>query len=317
MQFKPALAGGTVSTCVTNIINIKHQAQLYQGDKHYFRSGFTLSIPVFHGLVSFFFCGFFFFFFAMTLLGFPGSLEGKASACSVRDLGSVPGLGRSPGEGNGNPLQYSCLEIPWMEEPGRLQSMGLKRVGHDWATSLSFHFNDSLLIFFVFVFHSSYSFCRQEHGKRHDWELASLCWDQVKSPGSACGFGQQAPSSGCYVEFSIKVREDGLLFFRVCKLSDSVDVIRYLQLLSFSNLSQLLAAAPISLPLFTVRKSWRMLISPSSAHHSTHSQCIYTPSTKQPSWWCPSLVCHSRRQIPGTLCLTSQHQGHLWWLTHS
>ena len=35
------------------------------------------------------------------------------------------------GEGNGTPLQYSCLENPWMEEPGRLQSMGLLRVGHD------------------------------------------------------------------------------------------------------------------------------------------------------------------------------------------
>ena len=35
------------------------------------------------------------------------------------------------GEGNGNPLQYSCLEIPWMKEPGRLQSMGSRRVGHD------------------------------------------------------------------------------------------------------------------------------------------------------------------------------------------
>ena len=41
------------------------------------------------------------------------------------------------GEGNGNPLQYSCLEIPRTEEPGRLQSMGSRRVGHDWATSLS------------------------------------------------------------------------------------------------------------------------------------------------------------------------------------
>ena len=41
------------------------------------------------------------------------------------------------GEGNGTPLQYSCLENPWMEEPGRLQSMGLWRVRHDWATSLS------------------------------------------------------------------------------------------------------------------------------------------------------------------------------------
>ena len=41
------------------------------------------------------------------------------------------------GEGNGTPLQYSCLENPWTEEPGRLQSMRSLRVGHDWATSLS------------------------------------------------------------------------------------------------------------------------------------------------------------------------------------
>ena len=40
-------------------------------------------------------------------------------------------------EGNATPLQYSCLEIPWIEEPGGLQSMGLLRVGQDWATSLS------------------------------------------------------------------------------------------------------------------------------------------------------------------------------------
>ena len=41
-----------------------------------------------------------------------GSSEVKASACNAGDLGSIPGLGRSPGEGNGNPLQYSCLENP-------------------------------------------------------------------------------------------------------------------------------------------------------------------------------------------------------------
>ena len=46
------------------------------------------------------------------LLGFPGGSEVKASACNVEDLGSIPGLGRSPGEGNGNPLQYSCLVNP-------------------------------------------------------------------------------------------------------------------------------------------------------------------------------------------------------------
>ena len=45
-------------------------------------------------------------------MGFPGGLEGRASACNEGDPGSIPGLGRSLGEGNGNPLQYSCLENP-------------------------------------------------------------------------------------------------------------------------------------------------------------------------------------------------------------
>ena len=62
---------------------------------------------------------------------FPGGSEVKASACNVGDLGLIPGLGRSHGEGNGNPFQYSAWRIPWMEEPGGLQSMGSQRVGHD------------------------------------------------------------------------------------------------------------------------------------------------------------------------------------------
>ena len=48
----------------------------------------------------------------LALPGFPGGSEVKASAWNVGDPGSIPGLGRSPGEGNGNPLQYSCLENP-------------------------------------------------------------------------------------------------------------------------------------------------------------------------------------------------------------
>ena len=47
-----------------------------------------------------------------TEMGFPSSSDGKASACNAGDLGSIPESGRSPGEGNGNPLQYSCLENP-------------------------------------------------------------------------------------------------------------------------------------------------------------------------------------------------------------
>ena len=58
-------------------------------------------------------------------MNFPGGSD------SVKRLPTIPGLGRSPGEGNGNPLQYSCLENPWTEEPDRLQSVGFQRVGHD------------------------------------------------------------------------------------------------------------------------------------------------------------------------------------------
>ena len=45
-------------------------------------------------------------------MGFPGGSDSKESACNAGDKGSVPGLGRSPEEGNRNPLQYSCLENP-------------------------------------------------------------------------------------------------------------------------------------------------------------------------------------------------------------
>ena len=61
----------------------------------------------------------------------PGGSDGKASARNAGDPGSIPGLGRSPREGSGNPLQYSCLENPWTEEPGGLPFIGLQRVGHN------------------------------------------------------------------------------------------------------------------------------------------------------------------------------------------
>ena len=64
-------------------------------------------------------------------MGFPGGSEVKVSASNVGDLGSIPGLGRSPGEGNGDPLQYSCLENPMDGGACSLQSTGPQRVGHD------------------------------------------------------------------------------------------------------------------------------------------------------------------------------------------
>ena len=60
-------------------------------------------------------------------LGFPWGSDSNESACNAGVLGSIAGLGRAPGEGNGYPLQYSNLEkIPWTEEPGRVQSRGGK-----------------------------------------------------------------------------------------------------------------------------------------------------------------------------------------------
>ena len=63
-------------------------------------------------------------------MDFPCGSDGKASPYNAGDLGSTPGLGRAPGEGNGSPLQYSLLKNPLAEEPGRLQSMGSQRLGH-------------------------------------------------------------------------------------------------------------------------------------------------------------------------------------------
>ena len=68
-------------------------------------------------------------------MDFPRGSDGKVSAYNAGDLGSIPGWGRSPGEGNGNPLQYFCWIIPWTKEADKLQSMGLEK---SW-TQLSTH----------------------------------------------------------------------------------------------------------------------------------------------------------------------------------
>ena len=62
--------------------------------------------------------------------GFPSGSESKESACNAGDLGLIPGLGRSPGEGNGNPLQYSCLENPMDREA---QWASVHRVAKSWT----------------------------------------------------------------------------------------------------------------------------------------------------------------------------------------
>ena len=64
-------------------------------------------------------------------LGFPQRSVGKESACNAGDPGSIPGLGRSSGEGNDNPLQYSCLETPMDIGAWQATVHGVARVGHD------------------------------------------------------------------------------------------------------------------------------------------------------------------------------------------
>ena len=64
-------------------------------------------------------------------MGFPGSSDGKESTYNVGDLGLIPGLGRSPGGGQGNPLQYSCLESPHRQRNLVGYSPWSQRVGHD------------------------------------------------------------------------------------------------------------------------------------------------------------------------------------------
>ena len=67
------------------------------------------------------------------VMGLPQWLSGKEAACNAGDVGSMPGLGRSPGGGQGNPLQYIHLENPW------LWYTGSQRVGHSWSNWARMH----------------------------------------------------------------------------------------------------------------------------------------------------------------------------------
>ena len=74
----------------------------------------------------------------IVLLGFPAGAVLKnllVGAGDARNAGLIPALGKYPRGGNGGPLQYSCLGIPWTEDPDGLQPMGSQRVRHDWATN--------------------------------------------------------------------------------------------------------------------------------------------------------------------------------------
>ena len=77
-----------------------------------------------------------------TLRGFPSGSDGKESACNAGDLGSIPRLGRFPGEENGYPFQYSCLENPMDRGASQAMVLGIPKSWNGWATNilLSLHF---------------------------------------------------------------------------------------------------------------------------------------------------------------------------------
>ena len=74
----------------------------------------------------------------LKIMGFPGGSAVKNPPADAGDVSSIPESGRSPGEGNGYSLQFTCLGNPRTEEPGRLQSMGSQRIVHDLVSKEQF-----------------------------------------------------------------------------------------------------------------------------------------------------------------------------------
>ena len=103
--------------------------------------------------------------------GFPGGSDSKVSACNAGDLGSIPELGRSPGEGNGYPLQYSCLENSLDRGAWWAIVHGLQRVGHNWGTN-----NTQRIV-----------------SKKEGQNMKLFCWCKVR-----VGYTKGCSGAGCF-----------------------------------------------------------------------------------------------------------------------
>ena len=121
-----------------------------------------------------------------TQWGFPGDSDDKESDCNTRDPGSILGSGRPLGEGNDNSSEILAWRIPWTEEPGGLQSMGLQRVGHHWATDSSTSLTSINKIRGTHPSWEDTSFCLSRGGYGED----RLCMGGGKSMGWKPGFGE-------------------------------------------------------------------------------------------------------------------------------
>ena len=142
--------------------------------------------------------------------GFPGSASGKEPTCQCRKCKRGwfnPRWERSPGGWHGNPLQYSCLEIPWTEEPGGLQSLGSQRVPLDWSDLAGTYlktrglavFTDSVFIHLFIL--SPFLFLSQS------WKSSLYLWRHKAilgwSPYTFPPLGPLLPAAACSPEESL------------------------------------------------------------------------------------------------------------------
>ena len=122
-------------------------------------------------------------------VGFPHSLVNKSCACNAGDLGLIPGSGRSAGEGNGNPLQYSCLGNPMDRGAWRTTVHGVARVRHDLATKTTNH-QKLVIITHVQEFNQSF-LCNEASIKTQTMEFGELVnWRTRGSSGREVGLAR-------------------------------------------------------------------------------------------------------------------------------
>ena len=116
-----------------------------------------------------------------SLSGFPGGSEVKASASNVGDLGSIPGSGRYPGEGNGNPLHYSCLENPTDGEAWDLERRSL---GQRWQITGTFVLILPTAVLLPSVFPTKESACQCRRLKRQGFDpwVKKIPWSRKWQP---------------------------------------------------------------------------------------------------------------------------------------
>ena len=124
--------------------------------------------------------------------GFPGGSDGKESACNDGDLGSVSGLGRSPGEGNGNLLQYFCLEN--LMDRGAWWAT-LHGVAKSWTWLTEFHFNSFIIV--------SYSVVTEKAMALHSSTLAwKIPWTEEPGGLQSMGSLESDTTERLYFHFS-------------------------------------------------------------------------------------------------------------------